>query len=132
MTTFLLRSATTLVVVVGSVLLVAFLGGLASAALEIRKEKRAGLVPTRPGWEARRKSKARGLRGAMQANVGRIKHFGMGVRTCWCGYGPLQVFPSDADPDGPGEVGCAAWEAGHLGAFSRHDDAGGYQRVPAW
>jgi hypothetical protein len=51
--------------VVGLVLalfLVLFLGGLCSAAWEIRQEKRAGKVPTRPAWERREHLRAAGGR----------------------------------------------------------------------
>lgn len=43
-----------------SILVVLFLGGLASAALEIRREKRAGLPVTRPAWEQRAQRRASG------------------------------------------------------------------------
>lgn len=54
---------TTFVFVVGlvvSVFVVLFLGGLASAALEVRSERRAGLTPTRPAWDARAARRASG------------------------------------------------------------------------
>jgi hypothetical protein len=43
----------TVAVVVIACAALLFLGGLASAWLEIRREKRAGVPVTRPAWEAR-------------------------------------------------------------------------------
>ncbi len=42
-----------------AVFAVLVLGGLCSAAWEIRREKRAGLVPTRPAWDGSRKGRYR-------------------------------------------------------------------------
>lgn len=39
--------------VIAALFAVLFLGGLASAALEIRAEKKAGYMPTRPAWDKR-------------------------------------------------------------------------------
>lgn len=110
--------------VMAGVFVVIFLGGLASAALEIRSERRAGKPVTRPGWESRDKRRAIGSR-RERARVWWVGMTRPGV--CWCGLGPLQEFRG---ADGP-ERGCAAWEAGHPVAIRRHDEAGGYVRVPA-
>lgn len=114
----------TLLVVVFGLL---FLGGLASAWWEIRAEKKAGLVPTRPAWENRVKRRALGglgpqLRAAWRGASSPLP-------TCWCGRGPLATFP--ALPPMPAGVGCAAWEAGDAEAVELHDLAGGYARTAA-
>lgn len=106
---------------------VLFLGGLASAAWEIRNEKRAGLVPTRPAWDNRDKRRALGgLRQQLAAawNSARSR-----MVMCWCGIGPIQHFPALTRWEVEG-WGCAAVEAGHPEALLRHDAAGGYARTP--
>lgn len=118
-------------VILVSVFVVLFLGGLASAALEIRAEKKAGKVPTRPAWENRDKRRAVGgfgeqIRLSWQA----ARKRGHGIRSCWCGRGPIQVFPADDGTDLGEGWGCCAWEAGDLVAVQRHDAAGGYRRTP--
>lgn len=45
------RSLATVLAVVAAIFLVLFLGGMASAWLEIRREKKAGVPVTRPGWQ---------------------------------------------------------------------------------
>jgi hypothetical protein len=119
------------VIVVVFVLL--FLGGLLSAALEIRREKRAGQVPTRPAWENRDKRRALGgFREVWRVSVQRAKH--RGIDTCWCGQGPLAYFPQMQMVPNQytvGGIGCAAWEAGDPLAHDLHDRAGGYARTPA-
>jgi hypothetical protein len=102
------------------------LAGLCSAALEVRRERRAGLEPTRPAWESRAKRRAIGSR----RERARVLWRSLATRgMCWCGQGLLQEFPS-LDVPGTTETGCAAWEAGDAEAIRRHDEAGGYQRVP--
>lgn len=49
-----------LVGVLVALFLVLFLGGLASAALEVRRERQAGLTPSRPAWERRDALRASG------------------------------------------------------------------------
>lgn len=114
------------------VIVVAFLGGLASAALEVKRERAAGLEPTRPAWDNRRKRRAvGGLRERARVAWTHLEHRG-GVVNCWCGQGPVVHF--EALDDGSGNVagyGCAAWEAGDPLAVLRHDEAGGYGRTPA-
>jgi len=108
-----------------------FLAGLASAALEIRRERRAGLIPTRPAWENRAKRRALGgLRGQVAAAWASARHKRGGVKTCWCGLGPIVWFTA-LDAYTPAGYGCAAVEAGHPLAINRHDAAGGYRRVEA-
>lgn len=52
---------TAVVGVVVACAVVLFLGGMASAWLEIRREKRAGVPVTRPGWERRPRQHARAV-----------------------------------------------------------------------
>lgn len=105
--------------------LLLFLGGLTSAALEIRREKKAGLVPTRPAWESKKKRKALGIRGVWRAAWARASHR---METCWCGCGPLLEF--EAIGGQPAGIGCVAWENGDPRAIILHDGAGGYRRTP--
>lgn len=103
---------------------VLFLAGLASAAWEIRREKRAGLVPTRPAWENRDKRRALGgLREQVRVAWQQARK---PMRSCWCGRGPLVEFQASGGFDAG--WGCAAWEAGDQVAILRHDAAGGYSR----
>lgn len=107
-----------------------FLGGLLSAVLEVRAEKRAGKVPTRPAWDNRDKRRAIGgfreqWKGAVESARSRL---GGGFVGCWCLQGPVAEFPAG----GGFEAGlaCVAWEAGADEALRRHDAAGGYKRTP--
>lgn len=115
------------VILIASIFVVLFLGGLTSAALEIRREKKAGLPVTRPGWEASAKRKARGWRGGVKASWDRVTK--MGLKSCWCGCGPVAEFPAIDGQSSGSQWGCAAWEAGDPVAIDRHDRAGGYSRV---
>lgn len=104
-----------------------FLGGLTSAWLEIRRERRAGRVPTRPAWENRDKRRALGgFRGVWRSSWQKARRGKMA--TCWCGEGPLVEFPECGGF--PAGLGCAAWESGLPRAIYLHDAAGGYKRVP--
>lgn len=111
---------------------VLFLGGLASAAWEIRQEKRAGKPVTRPAWDARDK------RAALGGPLGVVRVWwasrSHALPTCWCGRGALTYFPALDGSSGVAAVegiGCAAWEAGDVVAIGLHDDAGGYSRTPS-
>lgn len=114
-------------IILVSLFVVIFLGGLCSAWFEVRAERKAGKPVTRPAWESRRKRRAIGSRRE------RVKATWAQMSTkapmCWCGLGPLQDFPSHTEP-GELETGCAAWEVGIAEAIRRHDAAGGYARVP--
>lgn len=114
-----------------AVFLILFLGGLASAWWEIRAEKRAGLVPTRPADEARMKRRVRG--GGFRTSV-RLWWFGLttGVPQCWCGLGTLVGFPamSSVGYESVEGLGCTAVEAGMPQAWDLHERAGGYARTP--
>lgn len=104
---------------------VLFLGGLASAWWEVRAEKRAGQVPTRPAWDARDRRRAQGgWRGALSIWWTKRTH---SVPTCpVCGRGP--VVPFEADDSFPAGMACIAWESGDPRAVLIHDEAGGYMR----
>lgn len=69
---------------IASLFLVLFLGGMASAALEIRREKRAGIPVTRPGWER----KPRHLRGPRSAYL----------RGLWLAYVVREKGPAAGQP----------------------------------
>lgn len=110
------------------VFLLLFLGGIASAALEIRKERKAGLEPTRPAWDNRNKRQALGgFRAAWRVSIQKARHGKM--VTCWCGCGPIVEFPA-LDDGTPAGLGCSAWESGEPRAILLHDAAGGYARTP--
>jgi hypothetical protein len=102
--------------------------GICSAWLEIRRERRAGLVPSRPGWESRAKRRALGVRERSRTLATSL--WARGAPFCWCGRGYLVEFPP-LDGEAREAVGCAAWEAGDAEAIRRHDVAGGYARVQA-
>lgn len=115
-------------VILGALVLI-FLAGLASAAWEIRGEKRAGKVPTRPAWENAQKRRALGgFRAQIRVAWSSARHRASG-RTCWCGRGPVVEFPP-SDLGEPAGLGCAAWESGDFHAITLHDAAGGYSRTP--
>ncbi len=76
----------------GSLFLVLFLGGLVSAALEVRSERRAGVPVTRPAWDRARARRESGGRFAT-------------LRGYWKGLTASPAAPSG--PPGPCEVcGC--------------------------
>jgi hypothetical protein len=110
---------------------VLFLGGLASAWWEIRAEKRAGLVPTRPADELREKHRALGgWRNRLSIAWAGARARAQGWRLCWCGRGAVTEFTATDNGYGQAGFGCAAWEAGDPVAINRHDAAGGYARTP--
>lgn len=112
-----------------TVLLVCFLGGLASAILEARRERAAGLPVSRPARELKAKRQAvGGWHRVAQLAFLKLGHRGM--KLCWCGRGPLQHFPA-LDAWQEEGIGCAAWELGDPEAIRLHDAAGGYRRQPA-
>lgn len=116
--------------VVLSVGVLAFLGGMASAAVENHRERAAGLPVSRPAWEQRRKRRARGHFSTIKALWARAQTHGR-VELCWCVCGPVQWFTGwGVAPETREGFGCAAWESGDPVAFARHSKAGGYARTP--
>lgn len=113
--------------VIAALGVVLFLGGLCSAALEVRRERRAGLEPTRPAWDERAKREAVPLRDRLWLLWHRARY--RGTEWCWCARGTLDVFPARDGSQAAG-LGCSAWEAGDPQAILRHDAAGGYARTP--
>ena len=109
-----------------TIFVVLFFGGLASAVLEARRERAAGLEVSRPAREMRARRQALGgWAAALHTSAMKVGHRGM--KLCWCGRGPLQYFVQ-LDQGQPAGMGCAAWEAGDEHAIRLHDAAGGYRR----
>ncbi|MFT4287439.1 hypothetical protein [Nocardioides sp.] len=116
---------------VSACFLVLFLGGLASAWIEVEREKKAGKVPSRPAWEGRSKRRAVPWRERLRARWWEARY--PGTRMCWCCRGVLAEFVALDGGTGVASVagvGCAAWEVGDPLAVLRHDAAGGYARTP--
>jgi hypothetical protein len=112
---------------------VLFLGGLCSAWFEVRSERRAGLVPTRPADEVRAKRRARGdgIRGSARIWWRETR---TGIPQCWCGLGTLIEYRAVGSVPGAYTsttgLGCMAFENGDPEACERHERAGGYSRTP--
>jgi hypothetical protein len=123
----LVKGLVALVLLFIGVFVIIFLAGLGSAALEIRRERKAGLVPTRPAWDNRRKRRANG--GLWETIRVLWATHSTKLDLCWCGQGPMVYFPALTQGEAAG-LGCSAWESGDPEAIRRHDAAGGYSRTP--